>query len=203
MNIELLIKAIITGVITSMPSGPITLYALHKLMDKGRKSGIASGMGIASADAIFALIAAIGVFQIDTFLTNNEFSVRIISAVILTLLGLRILFKKSDGKIKQPRKLHHEYRNTFFLAIINPPTIFVFLQIFILFHININPAQKGVDLITIVSGILIGAFIWWLSLAYLVGHFKRFVSPKVQLAIRKASGIIMIIMAISALLGLL
>ena len=65
MNIYLFIKAFIIGMITSMPSGPITFYALHRIMERGRKNGLAAGFGSAAADTIFALMASLGVMQID------------------------------------------------------------------------------------------------------------------------------------------
>jgi threonine/homoserine/homoserine lactone efflux protein len=202
MNIELFVKAFFTGVVTSMPSGPITFFALHRIMEKGRRSGFAAGMGSATADAIFAFVASLGVMQIDQFLKDNNFVVRIISAVVLTLLGVRIL-KKSNFEVKNSKpKLHHEFRNTFLLAIINPPTIFVFLQIFILFHMTIDPMNKGFDICTVVGGILLGSTAWWIGMTYLIGHFKKFVSERFQRNIRKASGIMMILMATGALIDI-
>jgi threonine/homoserine/homoserine lactone efflux protein len=202
MNILLFIKAFITGVITSLPSGPITFYALHRILEKGRKNGLAAGLGSATADTIFALIASLGVMQIDEFLTRHNLVVRIVSASVLILLGLRILLKKSLGQPKKPPKLHHEFRNTFLIAIINPPTIFVFFQIFILFHIIVDPQNKSFDIPTVVGGIMLGSISWWVTMSYLVGHFKKLVSDKFQLVIRKASGVLMIGMAVLALLGL-
>lgn len=202
MNYLLFIKAFITGIITSMPSGPITFYALHRILEKGRKSGLAAGLGSATADTIFALIASLGVMQIDEFLTNNNFVVRIISAVILTLLGIRIILKKPLNKPQKNPKLHHEFLNTFLIAIINPPTIFVFLQIFILFHIIVDPQNKGLDIPTIIGGIMLGSITWWVSMSYIVGHFKKLVSERFQIVVRKASGVMMIGMAIIALAGL-
>jgi threonine/homoserine/homoserine lactone efflux protein len=202
MNFVLFIKAFITGIITSMPSGPITFYALHRILERGRKNGLAAGLGSATADTIFALIASLGVMQIDDFLTNNDFIVRIISASILTLLGLRILLKKTVGQPKKPPKLHHEFRNTFLMAIINPPTIFVFLQIFILFHIIVDPQKKSFDIPTIIGGIMLGSVTWWITVSYIMGHFKKLVSDRFQIVVRRASGVLMIGMAVIALIGL-
>ncbi len=202
MNIVLFIKAFITGIITSMPSGPITFYALHRILEKGRKNGLAAGLGSATADTIFALIASLGVMQIDEFISNHSFVVRIISASVLTLLGLRILLKKTVGQPKKPPKLHHEFRNTFLIAIINPPTIFVFLQIFILFHIIVDPQKKNFDIPTVVGGIMLGSISWWIAMSYIVGHFKKLISDNFQITVRRASGILMIIMALIAVLGI-
>ncbi len=202
MNIVLFIKAFITGIITSMPSGPITFYALHRILEKGRKNGLAAGLGSATADTIFALIASLGVMQIDEFISNHSFVVRIVSASVLTLLGLRILLKKTVGQPKKPPKLHHEFRNTFLIAIINPPTIFVFLQIFILFHIIVDPQKKSFDIPTVVGGIMLGSISWWIAMSYIVGHFKKLISDNFQITVRRASGILMIIMALIAVLGI-
>jgi len=201
MNIYLFIKAFITGMITSMPSGPITFYALHRILEKGRKSGLAAGLGSAAADTIFALIASLGVMQIDEFLKNHNMVVRIISASVLTLLGLRILLTKQVDKPQKNPKLHHEFLNTFLVAIINPPTIFVFLQIFILFHIIVDPDHKTIDIITVVGGIMLGSVTWWVLMSYFVGRFKKLVSGKFQLIIGKASGVMMIGMALIAMIG--
>lgn len=201
MNIVLLIKAFITGVITSMPSGPITFYALHRILEKGKKSGLAAGLGSAAADTIFALIASLGIMQIQHFLKENNLVVRIVSATILTLLGLRILFKNRVEKPQKPPKLHHEFLNTFFLAIINPPTIFVFMQIFIIFHMIVDPVHKAMDITTVVGGIMLGSVSWWVAMTYIVGHFKKLVSGNFQKIISKASGVMMIGMAIIAVIG--
>lgn len=202
MDYVLFIKAFITGILTSLPSGPITFYALHRILEKGRKSGLAAGLGSATADTIFALIASLGVMQIDEFLANNNVIVRIVSAVVLTLLGMRVILKKPINQPKHPPKLHHEFRNTFLMAIINPPTIFVFLQIFILFHIIVDPQKRSFDIPTIIGGIMLGSITWWVTMSYIVGHFKKLVSDKFQIIVRRLSGLMMIGMAIIALIGL-
>lgn len=201
MNIVLLIKAFITGIITSMPSGPITFYALHRIMEKGKRRGLAAGFGSAAADTIFALLASLGIMQIDQFLEENNLVVRLVSATVLTILGLRILFKKRVEKPQKPPKLHHEFLNTFFLAIINPPTIFVFMQIFIIFHMIVDPDHKAIDITTVVGGIMLGSVSWWIVMAYIVGHFKKLVSGNFQKIISKASGVMMIGMALIAVIG--
>jgi len=120
---------------------------------------------------------------------------------VLTFLGLRILFKKRVEKPQKPPKLHHEFLNTFFLAMINPPTIFVFMQIFIIFHMIVDPDHKTIDITTVVGGIMLGSVSWWIAMAYIVGSFKKLVSGNFQKIISKASGVMMIVMAVIAVIG--
>jgi len=54
---NLFIKGLIIGMMVSIPLGPIGLLIIQKTVNKDRLSGFISGLGVASADAIYAVIA--------------------------------------------------------------------------------------------------------------------------------------------------
>ena len=71
MEINFLIKGIVIGFSIAAAIGPIAILCIHRSFAKGRLSGFISGMGAASADAVYGAIAAFGLTFISSFLRSS------------------------------------------------------------------------------------------------------------------------------------
>ena len=58
--IEIFLKGLIVGLIVSAPMGPIGVLCVQKTINKGRFQGFMSGLGAATADTSYAVLAAFG-----------------------------------------------------------------------------------------------------------------------------------------------
>ena len=67
MILEFLLKGIVVGFVASVPLGPVGVLCIQRTINKGKISGIYSGLGAATVDAAFALIAVLGLSFIIQF----------------------------------------------------------------------------------------------------------------------------------------
>lgn len=129
-----LIKGLIIGFSIAAPVGPIGILCIHRSLKEGHLSGFITGMGAASADAIYGGIAAFSLTFISQFLLQHKFAIQLCGGVFLVYLGLKTFFARTtkDNILeKSQRNLLNIYDTTFFLTLTNPMTILSFIGIFV------------------------------------------------------------------------
>lgn len=199
-------KGIIVGFSASVPLGPIGVLCIQKTVNKGRISGFVSGLGAATADTFFAVIAGFGLTFISNFLIRQQLPLRILGSLILFYLGYKIFTTNPGTQLrKQLRKkrkgLLEDYLSIFFLTVSNPLTIFLFGGVFAGFGIIV----EGTDfyaLLLLVAGVFVGAALWWTTLTSIVNIFRSKFRLRRLLWINKITGIAIIAFAIFAALSI-
>ncbi len=72
MAIIFLLKGIVIGFSIAAPVGPIGVLCIRRTLSNGWASGLISGLGAATADAIYGSIAGFGLTFISNFLVSQE-----------------------------------------------------------------------------------------------------------------------------------
>ena len=62
-----LIKGIVLGFSIAAPVGPIGVLCIRRTLANGMKNGFLSGLGAATADAIYGLLAVLGISVVSIF----------------------------------------------------------------------------------------------------------------------------------------
>jgi len=187
----LFIKSIIIGISIAIPIGPIAILCIRRTMANGLKSGIASGIGAATADAFYGVIASFGLTAISGFLIEKQLWLNLIGGLFLFYLGFKI-FKSEPIDENQNvgnSSLYNDYLSTVFLTIINPATFLVLFSIFVatgFIKENINYYDATISSI----GIFIGSMIWWLCLSFGVGLTRNKLNKKSMILLNKISALI-------------
>ncbi len=196
MNIVLLLKGIIIGIAISAPVGPIGVLCIKRTFHSGRRSGLATGLGATTADGIYGAIAAYGLSYISGFLVSQEFWFRLAGGVILLFLAVKTFFSRSIKEIKAPtaHSLASDYVSTFFLTLTNPITIVAFLAIFAASGLG-HEAHKFAAPTTMVLGVILGSFMWWISLSSGISILKKHFQMNSLHLINKISGTLLFIFA--------
>jgi len=73
---------------------------MRRTLAEGRASGLVSGLGAATADAIYGCIAGFGLTFISTFLVSQQAWLHLLGGVFLCYLGLKTLL--ANPQRKQP-----------------------------------------------------------------------------------------------------
>jgi threonine/homoserine/homoserine lactone efflux protein len=60
MNIIFFLKGVVIGLSMAVPIGPIGILCIRRTLMEGRISGLVSGLGLATADAVYGSIAGFG-----------------------------------------------------------------------------------------------------------------------------------------------
>ena len=87
------IKGLIIGFSLAIPVGPIGLLLIRRTLTRGRIAGLVSGLGAATADAIYGAIAGFGITLLSNFLVTHS--------IVLRLMGGAFLCVKTTGKSYQ------------------------------------------------------------------------------------------------------
>jgi len=205
MNLIFLYKGLILGFSVAAPVGPIGILCINRTINKNYVSGLITGLGAATADLIYGLIAGFGLTIISDFLISHKLWIQIIGLAFLFYLGVKTLVKKKN-EIKFDKSLHKglfkDYLSTFILTITNPMTILFFIAVFAGLGLA-NTSNDKISAILLVLGMFFGSAIWWLILSGLSYNLKKRISKKILLRIDFLSGITIIIFGIYILIELM
>jgi threonine/homoserine/homoserine lactone efflux protein len=202
VDISFLLKGLIIGFSIAAPVGPIGVLCIRRTLTEGRASGLVSGLGAATADAIYGGIAGFGLAFISSFLVSQQGWLRLIGGLFLCYLGLKTLLAKpaEQAALAKGNGLVGAYASTFFLTLTNPMTIISFAAIFSglgLARTSGNYVSAGV----LVLGVFIGSALWWLILSGGVGVFREKFNPHGLQWVNRISGAIITGFGLWALLS--
>ncbi|MCK4801887.1 MAG: LysE family transporter [Anaerolineales bacterium] len=174
MDISVLLKGLMIGFSIAATVGPIGVLCIRRTLIEGRLSGLVSGFGAATADAIYGAIAGFGLTFISNFLVDQQTWLRLIGGLFLIYLGLKTFLRKPKDLVlsDQRVKLIDAYGSTLFLTLTNPMTIISFVAIFT----GLGLASESGNYLSasiLVLGVFIGSALWWLLLSYGVGIFRE------------------------------
>src|SRR5436305_14735966 len=90
MDAGFFFRGLLIGLSIAAPVGPIGLLCIQRTLARGRLVGLASGLGAATADAVYGGIAGLGLTFISGFLVSQQGWLRFFGGLFLCYLGLRI-----------------------------------------------------------------------------------------------------------------
>lgn len=184
-----MLRGLAIGFSIAMPVGPIGVLCIRRTLAEGRVSGLVSGLGAATADAIYGCIAGFGLTFIANFLVSQQVWLRLIGGVFLCYLGLKTLLAKpaEHAALAKGNGLVGAYASTFFLTLANPMTILSFAAIFAGLGLA-NASGSYVSAGVLVLGVFIGSGLWWLILSGGVGVFREKFNPRGLQWVNRISG---------------
>jgi threonine/homoserine/homoserine lactone efflux protein len=202
MDWSLLFKGLVIGLSIAAPVGPIGVLCVRRTLAEGRAFGLASGLGAATADAVYGCFAGFGLTFVSSFLVRQQVWLRLIGGVFLCYLGLRTLLAKppEEGVETRGRGLIGAYASTFFLTLTNPMTVISFAAIFA----GLGLADAGGEYLSagvLVLGVFIGSALWWLILSGGVGIFREKFGLHGLTWVNRISGVMIIGFGLLALLS--
>ena len=103
IDLILLIKGLIIGLLVSVPLGPIGVLCIQRTLNKGRRSGFISGLGASSADTIFALVASLGLTIVINFVREQQQYFQIAGGLIVLYIGFKIFYTNPVKQLKLQR----------------------------------------------------------------------------------------------------
>jgi threonine/homoserine/homoserine lactone efflux protein len=202
MEINYFLRGLLIGFSIAAPVGPIGILCIHRTLAYGRMYGFLSGLGAATADALYGCIAAFGLSMISGFLVHQQTWLQLIGGVFLCFLGIRTYLKKpvKNNLVAEPGSKLSAYGSTFFLTLTNPVTILAFAAIFAglgLLGAQGNYVTAGV----MVLGVFLGSACWWLILSTVTSLLRDRIRPTDMVWVNRVSGLIILGFGIAALVS--
>ena len=192
------------GFAAAAPVGPIGILCITRTINRNFTAGFVSGLGAATADLIYGVIAGLGLTIISDFLIKQKFWMQLIGFVILVFLGIKAILKKEsdiDFKGYKDKGYLRDYISTFLLTLTNPLTILFFTAVFSVMGIS-NSLVEISKAIQLLAGIFIGSVIWWFILSELTHQLKTRIGKNFLKRIDIISGIVFLFFGLIILIDM-
>jgi threonine/homoserine/homoserine lactone efflux protein len=202
MSPYLLVKGIVLGFAIAAPVGPIGLLCIRRTLAHGRLVGLLTGLGAASADAVYAAVAAFGLTSISQFLIGQQLLVRLIGGIFLCALGVRTFFTEPPSGLTDTGRtgLTGAFTSTFFLTLTNPLTILSFAAVFS--GLGVSAQDEGyLAAGVIVAGVFLGSTLWWLLLSGGVSLFRSRFDRAAMRWVNRGAGLALFLIGAASLVA--
>src|SRR6266850_1860936 len=91
---SVLLRGFVLGFLIAASPGPIFFLCLRRTLARGWLTGVMSGLGVATADAFYAAVAAFGIGAVTSLLAGERRWLVLIGGAVLILIGLRSVFDR-------------------------------------------------------------------------------------------------------------
>lgn len=197
MEASLFFKAMLIGLSIAAPVGPIGLLCIQRTLAHGMRTGFVSGMGAASADAVYGAIGAFGMVAVTDYFVSLSTPLAIGGALFLGWMGVKLLLTKNEpGQAASvgTQNAGRAFVSVFVLTLANPMTIISFVAVFasIAGPKVLGHAAAGL----MVVGVFLGSAIWWFMLSAGVALLSRQVGTGALGLINRLGGLLLLGFAI-------
>ncbi|MDR6388192.1 LysE family translocator [Paraburkholderia phenoliruptrix] len=192
------------GLAIAAPVGPMGMLCIRRTLTGGPRAGLAIGLGIASGDAFYGLIAALGLVGISQFMLAYDRPLHLLAGLFLLYLGVRTLLQKApaetadgeqngngNGKLAQVGRAGalRAYASSLLLTLTNPQTVIMFAALFT--TLAPRGAFSSAIALTTVGGVFCGSIAWWCFLVTVVSLARHAIGSKLRLAIDRFVGVML------------
>lgn len=202
MSAASLLTGGIVGFSIAAPVGPIGALTIRRTLAQGRLVGFLTGLGAATADALYGALAAFGLTLITDLLLGQARWLRLGGGLFLLYLGVQTLRAQPAPIEEKPpaRGLLAAYASTLVLTLANPTTILSFVGVFA----GLGPRTVGANYALaalFVLGVFLGSALWWLLLSLGVGALRLRFNRTGLRWVNRVSGSVITAFGVYALAG--
>ena len=191
------LRGLAIGFAIAAAIGPIGLLCIRRTLVEGARVGVASGLGAATADGIYASIAAFGLTAAADLLVGERRPLGIVGGCFLVALAAHALISRPQVAAERPpRSLLSAYATTLGLTIANPATILSFGAAFVGLGLAGHDAPTAAAL---VGGVFGGSAAWWLALAAGVSAFRDRIGPNALRRLAAGSSVLIALLGLAAI----
>jgi threonine/homoserine/homoserine lactone efflux protein len=208
MDLSLFWQGVVIGFAIAAPVGPIGLLCIQRTLAYGRVTGFVTGLGAATADAIYGLVAGLGLTAVSSFLAGQSMWLGLIGGLFLCYLGVRTLMSPpadSAANLQMHGSHWGAYFSTLLLTLTNPLTIFSFMAVFA--GLGLATSSTGNTAVasaaTLVVGVFLGSAAWWLLLSGITSLLRGRINSATLTWINRIAGLILVGFGIYLLVGLM
>lgn len=194
--IWILLKGLAVGVAVAAPVGPIALLCIKRTLDRGWPAGLASGLGVAVADASYGLMVAAGLSATGLLLAYAT-PMQLAGGLLIALLGARaILAGMAHRETTAARStagggLAAAFASAWALTMANPTTILAFAGL--VAGLGASAAAQPGAAYVLVAGVFFGSLTWWIVLTGAVALARARITPALMRWLDLASGAVLLL----------
>ena len=189
-----ILKGILTGLILSLPFGPVGVYCMELTIVEGRWKGYITALGMVTMDMVYSAVALLFLSSVKEYVEKYETYFSLFIGIFLMIISLKKLLKKIELKELNVdfKSMLQNYITGVGFAIVNISTILVIATVFA--FLRILDDTTALSSLEIIIGVGLGGSGLWFSTTYIISHFRRlFGKEKLIKIIKLANGIIFIL----------
>lgn len=218
--LQILFSGLCVGLASSVTVGPVAVLCIQRTLSKGHLAGIISGLGIACADTIMAILAFTVYALLKSYIDEYNTAIQLCGGIFVVIVGIFIFFKNPVPQIRKNRAgysaLWQDFASMFGFTLANFVVVIPYiLAFFTMFNIDLSVSDgealsEAVPVVSrmlrnvlVLGGFLLGAVLWWISLTSLINIFRKGFRPRHMLTINRIAGIIISTLGIITLISVI
>ena len=186
------------GILISAPMGPIGVLVIQRTLNRGRKKGLATGLGAALSDIIYCLLTAFCLSFVTDFIAENRTVLQLVGSAVLIAYGIFLFLNNPSRRVEIPSArggtFLRDFATGFLLTFSNPLILFFIMGLFARFNFLDLPTS----LFHYVTGFLCiaaGAVGWWTGITLLIDKIRGRFTVRSMRRINRAIAILVMLMA--------
>ncbi len=203
MDGSFFVRGFLIGLSIAAVVGPMSILCIQRTLSRGHLYGMLSGLGVATADAVYGSVAAFGLTVITSVLFRQQGWLRLIGGLFLVYLGIKTALSKPAERAAaaQANNFVEAFVSTFLLTLTNPLTILSFAAIFA--GLGVGGAEKSyIAAALAICGVFMGSALWWGLLTSSVSLLRQKFTSLWLLCVNRISGALITLFGIVMLLSL-
>lgn len=141
--VEVLLSGMLVGLASSVTVGPVAVLCIQRTLSKGHLSGLFSGLGIACADTLMAILSFTVYALLKSSIDEYHTAIQICGGVFVVIVGIFIFFKNPVPQIRKNRtgrsNLWQDFVSMFGFTLANFVVVIPYiLAFFTMFNIDLS-----------------------------------------------------------------
>ena len=202
MEPTLFAQGMLVGITLAAPVGPIALVCIQRALTGGRWHGMASGLGVATADAFYAAITVFWITLLSGFLLEWQWIFRVAGGIVLLGVGgwiFRAVPLEVPGRA-DGNSYTKDFAATLALTLANLLTIVFFVTVLPGFGIVFS-GGSFIPAAVFVLGLFAGEVVWWVAISWLLGSLHMSLTRARLTLINRFAGLLIIAFGIALILS--
>ncbi len=220
--LKILFGGLCVGLASSVTVGPVAVLCIQRTLSKGYFSGLFSGLGVALADTLMAILAFSVYALLKNYIDAYSTIIQLIGGCFVVIVGILIFLKNPVPQIRKNRAGHsalwQDFGSMFGFTLANFVVVIPYiLAFFTMFNIDLDLSTEGMTMaadggfygnrivnnVLVLGGFLLGAIIWWLALTSTINLFRKRFRPRHMLTINRIAGVVISALGIITIISVI
>lgn len=191
-----ILKGIITGLILSLPFGPVGIYCMELTVVEGRWKGYITALGMVTIDVVYSAVSLMFLSSVESYIEKYENYLTILIAIFLMIISLRKIINKIELKEINVdfKSMLQNYLTGVGFAIVNISSIFVISTLFTMMKVlDDGGLSKALQ---VLIGVGAGGGTLWFTTTFIISHFRNLFGKEKLVKLIKVANIAIFILAV-------
>ncbi len=195
----ILLRGLVAGFLIAIPTGPVGVLCMQRTLAHGRKAGLVSGLGSATADFFYACIVIFGLTMIADVLVVHQILIRTTGILLILIAGVRMIIQPVSNQEDHNSK--QAFSSAFVLTIANPTLLITLTALFAALRVHGEVgayAKSGLAALAV----LLGSVLWWVVAVSVLDRLRPWLSGERLLWLNRITGALVTVLGLVAILVL-